>query len=101
MGDDEWDGGPRRTKDILFKYRVGDSVKLYYNSDDGRLYIDLSEEEGEFQPLIMWNQMTNESRCALNTFGWNEDDLMPWPMPFSNPIWPTLRPASKRRRRLI
>ena len=51
--------------------------KFEYDIEDNRHYIELSEEDGESQPLIMWHQMTPEAQCALNNAKWNKDRLMP------------------------
>nr|AEZ06578.1 Nep1-like protein [Hyaloperonospora arabidopsidis] len=70
-------GKPKRTNKLKRENRNGDTVKLDYRDHGRRHYIALSGNDGELQPLIMWDQMTEASRCALNTVGWNKHRLMP------------------------
>ena len=55
----------------------GDSVKLFYESEvlDGYHQLSCSTFRGEFQPLIMWEQLTNEARTALETVNWGRDKM--------------------------
>uniref|UniRef100_A0AAV1VM77 Uncharacterized protein n=1 Tax=Peronospora matthiolae TaxID=2874970 RepID=A0AAV1VM77_9STRA len=69
--------GPKRTDELKSENRVGDTVRLDYRDHGDRHYIALSGNDGGFQPLILWNQMTKASRCALNTVKWNKGRLMP------------------------
>nr|AEZ06581.1 Nep1-like protein [Hyaloperonospora arabidopsidis] len=70
-------GGPKRTDKLKPENRVGDTVKLDYRDHGRRHFIALSGNDGQLQPLIMWDQMTEASRCAFNTVGWNKHRLMP------------------------
>uniref|UniRef100_M4BM61 Uncharacterized protein n=1 Tax=Hyaloperonospora arabidopsidis (strain Emoy2) TaxID=559515 RepID=M4BM61_HYAAE len=59
------------------KYVDGDSVKLLY---DKKYYVEYhylspTREPGEFQPLIMWEQLTDAARTALETVDWGKDRM--------------------------
>lgn len=57
----------------------GSSLKLDMVKTGPRLNISLSTLDGQFQPLIMWDQMPNKSRSALDTVKWHA-----WTMPLSD-----------------
>ncbi|KAG7381223.1 hypothetical protein PHYBOEH_011114 [Phytophthora boehmeriae] len=71
----------------------GTSPKLVYDHT-GLLkhYLNMTTEPGDFQPLVMWDDMTDAARVALNTYDWgkatvplneenflsNIEDAYPW-----------------------
>uniref|UniRef100_A0AAV1V1W8 Uncharacterized protein n=1 Tax=Peronospora matthiolae TaxID=2874970 RepID=A0AAV1V1W8_9STRA len=74
---------PRRNKDYLklvspdAQFMDGDSILLFYESEveDAYHQLSCSTHRGEFQPLIMWEQLTNEARTALETVDWGRDKM--------------------------
>uniref|UniRef100_M4BND4 Uncharacterized protein n=1 Tax=Hyaloperonospora arabidopsidis (strain Emoy2) TaxID=559515 RepID=M4BND4_HYAAE len=55
----------------------GDSVKLKYESEDDYSYhwLSFTTVPGEFQPLIMWEQLTDDARTVLETVDWGKDRM--------------------------
>ncbi|RLN65859.1 hypothetical protein BBP00_00002575 [Phytophthora kernoviae] len=45
----------------------GDSVKVRYMNVNGVRYLKTTQESGEFQDLVMWKDLTDEARAALET----------------------------------
>ncbi|OWZ09124.1 Necrosis inducing protein NPP1 [Phytophthora megakarya] len=56
------------------KYLDGNSLKVAYYYDDvwGDTAVKYTEEKGEFQDLITWNQLTPAARDALSNTDWDE-----------------------------
>ncbi|POM62347.1 NPP1-like protein [Phytophthora palmivora] len=56
------------------KYLDGNSLKVayYYNHIWGNTAVKYTEEEGEFQDVITWNQLSDAARSSLNNTDWDE-----------------------------
>ncbi|KAL4163175.1 hypothetical protein KRP22_015053 [Phytophthora ramorum] len=56
------------------KYVDGTSVKVayYYNHLLGNTALQLTEDTGEFQDLIQWDQLSSLARYSLNHTDWDQ-----------------------------
>ncbi|ETK95235.1 hypothetical protein L915_01800 [Phytophthora nicotianae] len=59
------------------KYLDGNSLKVayYYNHIYGNTAVKYTDETGEFQDLITWNQLSDLARSYLNNTDWDETPL--------------------------
>ncbi|KAG2819151.1 hypothetical protein JG687_00007292 [Phytophthora cactorum] len=59
------------------KYLDGNSLKVayYYNHIYGNTAVKYTEETGEFQDLITWNQLSDLARDSLSNTDWDETPL--------------------------
>lgn len=59
------------------EFMDGPSTKLNYGDYDERHMLTLTHSAGEFQPLIMWDQLPEKARESLNKAIWNHRSTMP------------------------
>ncbi|KAG3088172.1 hypothetical protein PI125_g18426 [Phytophthora idaei] len=52
--------------DRTYIYGSNTSLRFYYQRDLGPSYMVLSSWDGEYQDLIVWEQLTDAARVALN-----------------------------------
>nr|AUD40038.1 Nep1-like protein Pc129485 [Phytophthora capsici] len=75
-------------------YVDGDSVKLeyYYNHLLGSTSLQLTEDTGEFQDLITWDELSKLARYSLNHTDWDETlfDLAGLKMPLKDGVFQEL-----------
>ncbi|ETL81841.1 hypothetical protein L917_17913 [Phytophthora nicotianae] len=55
-----------RIYDRTYIYGSNTSLRFQYQSDLGSPYLNFGDWEGEYQDLIMWEQLTDAARAALN-----------------------------------
>ncbi|CAI5712263.1 unnamed protein product [Hyaloperonospora brassicae] len=63
--------------DIDPKYFADGVPQLEYEAHGDRHFVTLSTDIGRSPDLVVWHEMSDHARCALNKHGWNENELMP------------------------
>ncbi|KAI9981249.1 hypothetical protein PInf_008899 [Phytophthora infestans] len=61
--EDQWE---RKIANAFFSGLGRTSLRFHYETDLGSTSINLAWWEGEYQDLIMWEQLTDPARVAMN-----------------------------------